>query len=57
MTPDPELLRQYCDAGSQDAFTEVVRRYVDLVFSASSRFTLHSSFLILIRLRSPTKHL
>ena len=34
---DFELLREYAANGSQQAFAEVVRRYVDLVYSAAMR--------------------
>ena len=34
---DAELLRQYADSGSEDAFTEMVQRYLPLVFSAALR--------------------
>ena len=37
MTPDGELLRRYAETGSEDAFTELVRRHVDLVYSAALR--------------------
>ncbi len=37
MTPDTQLLRDYSAAKSQDAFTELVRRHVDLVYSAALR--------------------
>lgn len=32
-----ELLREYAEAGSEEAFQELVERYIDLVFSAASR--------------------
>src|SRR5437773_847754 len=34
---DQELLRQYADGASEDAFAELLRRYVDLVYSAAFR--------------------
>src|SRR4051812_41362553 len=34
---DQELLREYAVEGSEGAFSEVVRRYLDLVFSAALR--------------------
>jgi RNA polymerase sigma factor (sigma-70 family) len=34
---DWELLREYASAGSQEAFEELVRRYVDLVYSSALR--------------------
>ena len=37
MTPNPELLRQFAMTNSQDAFTELVKRHVNLVYSAALR--------------------
>ncbi len=37
MTDDLSLLRQYVRNRAQDAFTEIVRRHVDLVYSAALR--------------------
>jgi RNA polymerase sigma factor (sigma-70 family) len=37
MTDDAELLRQYAATNSQAAFTELVRRYVNLVYSIALR--------------------
>jgi hypothetical protein len=37
MTDDLELLGQYARNRAQDAFTEIVRRHVDLVYSAALR--------------------
>jgi RNA polymerase sigma factor (sigma-70 family) len=37
MTSDLDLLRQYTQENSQDAFSEIVRRHVDLVYSAALR--------------------
>jgi RNA polymerase sigma factor (sigma-70 family) len=37
MTEDTELLRQYTETGSEDAFTELVRRYLPLIYSAALR--------------------
>lgn len=37
MTADSELLRRYVDGKSQDAFAELVRRHLDLVYSAALR--------------------
>jgi len=34
---DPQLLRDYTDRRSEAAFTELVRRHVDLVYSAALR--------------------
>ncbi|MCY2952898.1 MAG: sigma-70 family RNA polymerase sigma factor [Planctomycetota bacterium] len=34
---DPELLRQFAETGSQDAFAQLVRRYADLVYSSALR--------------------
>lgn len=39
MTPDCELLRQYAEEGDEAAFTEVVRRHVNLVYSVTLRVT------------------
>lgn len=37
MTPDNELLRRYAQTRSEEAFTELVRRHVNLVYSAALR--------------------
>ena len=37
MTSDLDLLRQYAGGNSQDAFGEIVRRHLDLVYSAALR--------------------
>jgi RNA polymerase sigma factor (sigma-70 family) len=37
MTSDLDLLRQFARENSQDAFTEIVRRHVNLVYSAAFR--------------------
>src|SRR5688572_15335221 len=38
--PDPELLRDYAEHGLEPAFAELVRRYVDLVYSAAVRLVV-----------------
>ena len=35
MTPDAELLRQYCDSRAQGAFAELVERHLNLVYFAA----------------------
>src|SRR5688572_6683337 len=37
MRPDDELLRDFAEQGNEAAFTELVRRHVDLVYSAALR--------------------
>lgn len=37
MTPDCELLRRYAETNSEEAFAELVRRHLDLVYSAALR--------------------
>ena len=37
MTPDSELLRQFAKTNSEDAFAELVKRHVHLVYSAARR--------------------
>lgn len=37
MTRDADLLRRYSQEGSQEAFTELVRRHVDFVYAAARR--------------------
>ena len=37
MTSDLDLLRQFARENSQDAFAEIVRRHLDLVYSAALR--------------------
>jgi DNA-directed RNA polymerase specialized sigma24 family protein len=37
MTSDLDLLRQFARENSQDAFTEIVRRHLNLVYSAALR--------------------
>ena len=37
MTPDPELLATFARTNSEDAFAELVRRHVSLVYSAALR--------------------
>jgi RNA polymerase sigma factor (sigma-70 family) len=39
MSDDATLLRKYADDGSEDAFAELVRRHLDLVYSAAYRRT------------------
>src|SRR3954471_2310133 len=37
MLDDAQLLRHYAEEGSQTAFAEIVRRHLDLVYSAALR--------------------
>ena len=37
MTEDAQLLRQYIDNRSEEAFTELVRRHINLVYYAALR--------------------
>src|SRR5450631_3870126 len=37
MTPDPDLLRQFAQTNSEAAFAELVKRHVNLVYSAALR--------------------
>jgi DNA-directed RNA polymerase specialized sigma24 family protein len=37
MTPDSELLRSYAEKRSEEAFTELVKRHLNLVYSAALR--------------------
>ncbi len=37
MNDDAELLRRYCEEGANDAFSELVERHVNLVYSAALR--------------------
>jgi RNA polymerase sigma factor (sigma-70 family) len=39
MNDDAILLRRYAEEGAEDAFTDLVKRYVDLVFAAALRRT------------------
>jgi len=39
MTDGCKLLREYAEKGSEEAFREVVSRYVDLVYSTALRRT------------------
>jgi len=45
MISDPELMRQYASEGNQAAFTEVVHRYTDLVYSAALRMVNGDAYL------------
>src|SRR6266498_1424264 len=45
MTEDAELLRRYTETGSQEAFTELVRRYLPLVYSAALRLVRGDEWL------------
>lgn len=37
MTNDAKLLRRYAESHCEDAFAELVRRYLDFVYSAAKR--------------------
>ena len=37
MTDDFQLLRRYVESGSEEAFAQLVERYLDLVYSAALR--------------------
>src|SRR6266516_1271727 len=37
MTPDYDLLRRYAETNSEEAIAELVRRHLDLVYSAALR--------------------
>src|SRR5471030_1660598 len=39
MAPDNLLLRRYAEEGEEEAFAELVRRYVDMVYSIALRLT------------------
>ncbi|HVU37220.1 MAG TPA: sigma-70 family RNA polymerase sigma factor, partial [Opitutales bacterium] len=45
MMTDHELLRQYAECGDEAAFTEIVRRRVDFVYSAALRLTAQDTHL------------
>jgi hypothetical protein len=37
---DADLLREYADHGAEPAFTELVARYTNLVYSAAAPFSM-----------------
>ncbi|MEO5960926.1 MAG: sigma-70 family RNA polymerase sigma factor [Opitutaceae bacterium] len=45
MTEDHELLRRFAEEGAQEAFTELVRRRVDLVYASALRQTVGDAHL------------
>ena len=45
MTDDIQLLRRYAEEGTDAAFADLVRRHVDLVYSAALRYTAGDAHL------------
>ncbi len=45
MAPDNRLLRRYAEEGDEEAFAELVHRYVDLVYSIARRLTQQDAAL------------
>src|SRR5215510_14599729 len=45
MSEDVQLLRRYAEEGSETAFADLVRRHIDLVYSAALRWTAGDAHL------------